>query len=1493
MQKLTRAYFILYLSLFFFLNSALALYEGPEIKDENDTNPIEELYYEVTPDYMKYVIGNMSSFLENMVFYDIIKNPPSPYNDYKLNITQEFEKININETRPFYEFYRDVKKTLSNFHDANFDILGDKLPGNINFSYYNYCLPFQFYLDYEENQEVYMYIKDFPECSKYYNDSSLIDKINALEKVPVLEINGQNAFDFVQEFGREFYKYKNPDSDFSINIEIIHNNHLAFIPLSLEELNHINVSFNNGETLETKYHIIKEAEELQEKIEEKNEANITWDYSTENGEFKCREDHSNQLNVLVIKSFFYERVLPSIIYRCAKLIYSNSYKTVIITSQLWNEENTRSYLYLQLLFPKMNGKYNMAMKQTYLNEQLFEKDPSIFLDPKTCRPFNSWEDFIEPNGDDYGEGVFHNRTKIFNPIKTEYLDEMNDIRRELIGLGHLKKSTEIIVLTDTVNYGPASTFIKTIQNNGGAIEASYSGNPYLNKSNITTLDASLDPAISTNYEELSDYARDLNDLGFSAYEIPYAEAFENIEVTKGDIPMAYKVNKVDEITNIYHCYDDSYYDEFIKEAQRIFTEYNDNQKCNKDNMNLVYESNDCVFDEDKFSHGGYKCGDDERWSRECKKTYCDFGYFYNKLTGNCEIDTCIVNEIIDINEETEKTIEIDPTKRYIVNLNTNIYAYFFKSDADDIIAYSDLSKCSRFCAVKTDVDFMYLNYGRNLTSPANVTIISKKVDIYMESYKFDSPDFSQYLPMGGKMIFIFQLTDDNNVYIDSFDKSSRFYYARYDDNMTPDDIINRNDKYFKEGLDQFLYLPKDGIYIGYFEQELGFPKIYIYNKHPENIKMELTKIIKPTILFLSKDVDKYQIDFAGNDLPIAIRLNEKTNATFDIKVSGSSETKTINLTDKYFIPSTLAFNETIEISNIKASPDGFGREGALIEILFSLGDEYTEIIHEEVTDYVLTQQMNLIEFNPPENKNIIQISIKSNESFYISAYGGLSKESYFYPALYPVRIESNYTIKLDDPLKDLVLEKDEKYYISLNLYVSKEEGQEVKLTVKYYNNPIEDLYEIINETYAKEVISNLIAIIENNYVYNDIVKNPPEPEGLENYVHKPINYSQALSGIETANRQFYDFYRDLREALGVPRDLHFRIYGMNTPSGIKFHYMGACLPFSFHVLKENDEAKMYIKYFPDCGVYFSREIREYVQKKAENKTYLKSINGQDPFDYIQNWGRKYKGNKSPHAHFTYMKTLVHAFDINLYPYKPEELKMNFTFEGEDEPLKLDYHIYLPNFREMNNLLGANILSETEFDEFYEKEMKKHIQDVNVPNIFDMVKKYKKTKGIKVEEEKEENGIQWDYKTPDENILKCRVDEINKLNVLVQGSFMFDMNLAEEILTNCTTLFHSNNYPVVVIQNRNGGGYGQISIALAQILQVKILTRDYLSYKPLEFLREGYEQAPETFLNVDTCRPYPSFDDFLNGTVDEYTNGDKIIYHKKSKIIDLLDLNLRK
>jgi hypothetical protein len=254
------------------LNSALALYEGPEIEDETDTNPIPELYHPLNPDHMQEVIGNISFYLDSFVYSDIVKNPPSPYNDTKLNITQEFDKIDVSKERPYYEFYRAIKKTFSNFRDANYDILGDKLPhflDDIYFPNYSMCLPFKFYLDYEENQEVYMYIKEYPKCSKHYNDSSLTEKIKVLAKEPVLKINGQDAFDFLQEFGREFYKFKNPDSHFSIIIDSIHDNKLVYTPISLEQLNHINVSFKNGETLNTKFHIIKTPEETQKKLRKK------------------------------------------------------------------------------------------------------------------------------------------------------------------------------------------------------------------------------------------------------------------------------------------------------------------------------------------------------------------------------------------------------------------------------------------------------------------------------------------------------------------------------------------------------------------------------------------------------------------------------------------------------------------------------------------------------------------------------------------------------------------------------------------------------------------------------------------------------------------------------------------------------------------------------------------------------------------------------------------------------------------------------------------------------------------------------------------------------------------------------------------------------------------------------------------------------------------------------------------------------------------------
>ena len=967
-----------------------------------------------------------------------------------------------------------------------------------------------------------------------------------------------------------------------------------------------------------------------------------------------------------------------------------------------------------------------------------------------------------------------------------------------------------------------------------------------------------------------------------------AESFENVE--KNDYPMAFKVNKVDEMTNIYHFYNDAYYDEFINKANEIFNKYN--ETCSRENLNLVLESDKCVFTDDEFAHGGYKCDDTGHWSTECQKSYCEFGFFYNKATGKCELDKCLFDEIIEIKEETVKTIEIEPEKSYFINLNTSLYTYFFSSPVDNIMTQSNFKECPRFCAVKKNVDYMYINYYRKLDSSVNITITSKKVDLNIESEKINSPKFSGIREMIGNKFFIFQINEPNYMYIDSFDKSSRFYYAKYDDNMTPDDIINMNEQYFKEGLDQFLYLPKDGIYIGAFLQDLAFVKVYFYNSLPEVINLANGD---KNILFLQKDMT-YQLNFTENKMPFQIRLNEKTDATFDIKVEGQSEKIPISLTNKYFTPTTQPYNGIIEINNIQTTSD---LEGALIEILFAEEEGKFELIDGEVTDHIITKDLTLIEFNPPENKKIINIFFESKEQFIFDVYGGFSKDKYFYFSedylkgdyYYPML---KYNIKLDNPLKDKQLEQGEKYYIFL-IGIKLQQDQEINLTVKYENNPIENLYEIIDESYAKDVISNLTSIIEYGYIYNDIVKNPPEPEGLNNYVHDAINFTKALNDIETKDRKFYDFYRDIREILGTPRDLHFRFYGLNTPSGIKFDKVIACLPFSFYVDKdEKNETKVFIKYFHDCADFFSEKIKQYVKEKAENKIPLEKINKQDPFDYIQNWGRKYEGNKSPHAHFTLIKRVIFLFNLNVYPYKPEELKMEFKFEGDIVPLDLDYYIYFPKPNSPNNLLGANNLSQEEFDEFYENEMKLHKKEYYIPNIFEMIKKYKKSKGILFEEEKEENAIEWDYATSDERGLKCRVDKNNELNIMLQETFMFkNPEEAQEVIYQCAKKFHENDYKVVIIENFNGGGLAVFSYAIAQAIQVKILNRAYLSIKPLEILRVDYENDPEMFYDIETCKAFRSFDDFLEGPIDDYSKGTQEIKHHRTKVTDFLDINLRK
>ena len=79
-------------------------------------------------------------------------------------------------------------------------------------------------------------------------------------------------------------------------------------------------------------------------------------------------------------------------------------------------------------------------------------------------------------------------------------------------------------------------------------------------------------------------------------------------------------------------------------------------------------------------------------------------------------------------------------------------------------------------------------------------------------------------------------------------------------------------------------------------------------------------------------------------------------------------------------------------------------------------------------------------------------------------------------------------------------------------------------------------------------------------------------------------------------------------------------------------------------------------------------------------------------------------------------------------------------------------------------------------------------------------------------------------------IKCRVDEENKVNVVVQTTFDLNYILNLPKIIQCAELFLTNNYPVIIIESMNGGGIIQLSIEMHQLLQMRTVDRAYLSYR---------------------------------------------------------------
>ena len=433
-------------------------------------------------------------------------------------------------------------------------------------------------------------------------------------------------------------------------------------------------------------------------------------------------------------------------------------------------------------------------------------------------------------------------------------------------------------------------------------------------------------------------------------------------------------------------------------------------------------------------------------------------------------------------------------------------------------------------------------------------------------------------------------------------------------------------------------------------------------------------------------------------------------------------------------------------------------------------------------------------------------------------------------------------------------------------------------------NDYEELFnQNVTEEYCNYVIGNMTNFIKEGYVYLDFLKAPKQPEGKENYIPK-VDLISELNNINKINRTFFDFYADIQKIINKARDGHFSITAGNKYDLSSYYY---CIPFNYYVKEVFDENNQLIdKYLtinPNIDYCSNGYSNETLNKIIElNGSKILKINGMDPYEYLDEMGKKGHVFHSPQCRYILSYSYINSLYLTNYPLKKKDLTIMIKFEGEDEEFKIDYQLKkLQFFNE-------------EFKQYYIKERNKYFKsNIPIPNFEKIELQFKIKKGlIKNELSEEDKEVIWEIKSRD-NGIKCRVDEENKFNVILQKSFFpGDFDNYEDIMYKCFSKFYSNDYKIIIIENENEGGLGELCLPFTQYLRPKISKPLISSMRATDLIYKNFFLNDEN-LNPDTCRTYTEKDKILEGKIDIYIDGIDEVIHKRTKDFEILNIYEKK
>ncbi len=401
----------------------------------------------------------------------------------------------------------------------------------------------------------------------------------------------------------------------------------------------------------------------------------------------------------------------------------------------------------------------------------------------------------------------------------------------------------------------------------------------------------------------------------------------------------------------------------------------------------------------------------------------------------------------------------------------------------------------------------------------------------------------------------------------------------------------------------------------------------------------------------------------------------------------------------------------------------------------------------------------------------------------------------------------------------------------------------------------------ISQEDSQKLIDNLKKILE-RYVYLDILKNPPQPQLSEKY-HNKVDLIDEISIINTNKRPLYDFYRDLKIVISKAQDLHFDLQckrKIDNDLTLDDYIFIPPVKYSINV------GKPFVYVDPNFEDFFEKELIETI--KNNFVVPISKINGISPLDYIQKFNKEFNQLKSPQAQFVFNQNAITSINPNSFPFNKKDLE-NIEIElNNGVKIKFNYKVLIKKKDSkiiLSKLNSNNVL-------------------LNNINIYDFSKNYL----TKIGELKYIDNVKWD-KSIENGQFKCTVDEENKVNVIVQSSFDLDRELTKKTISECFTLFDNNKYPIIIIENFNGGGFVEISQYLAAHININSPIFGYTSYRYNDDVKKNvasYFKSRE----IKTCKTKNDIDFFKEFVIDEYGEIPGKIQHKRTIISNHIEIN---